>query len=105
MSTLLSFRLGASPRDWLTLRMSINPFSATSGPMPRITIPLEARLAEQGIEVEILRFMFDLKLGNTLVGQGEIGPITSLNTRERYFPACPRESPGDQHRSRKPKPE
>jgi hypothetical protein len=77
------------------MRMSTNPFSASSGPMPRITVPLEARLTDRGIEVEILRFMFDLKLGNVLVGQGEIGPLTSLNTQERYFPAvatCPREA-------------
>lgn len=95
MSTWLSFRLGASQRDWLTLRMSTNPFGATGGPMPRITIPLEARLAEPDIQVEILRFMFDLKLGNVLVGQGEIGPLTSLNTHDRYFPAiatCPRDA-------------
>lgn len=95
MSTQLSFRLGASQRDWLTMRMSTNPFGATGGPMPRITIPLEARLAEPGIQLEILRFMFDLKLGNVLVGQGEIGPLTSLDTHERYFPAvatCPRDT-------------
>jgi hypothetical protein len=95
MSTLLSFHLGSSLRDWLMLRMSTNPFSATGGPLPQITIPLEVRLAEQGIDIEILRFTFDLKLGNTLVGQGEIGPITRLSTRDRYFTAtatCPRDA-------------
>ena len=87
MSTQLSFRLGASPRDWLMIRMSTNPFAATGGPMPRITIPLEARLTGPGIQLEVLRFMFDLKLGNVLVGQGEIGPLTSLNMHDHYFPA------------------
>jgi hypothetical protein len=95
MPTPLSFHLGASMRDWLTLRMSTNPFSATGGPLLRITIPLEARLAERGIEVEILRLKFDLKLGNAVVGQGEIGPITGLSAQERYFLAtatCPQEA-------------
>src|SRR5690348_4865360 len=95
MSTQLSFRPGASPRDWLTIRMSTNPFAATGGPMPRITIPLEARLTEPGIERRDSPLMFDLKLGNVLVGQGEIGPLTSLNTHDRYFPAvatCPRDT-------------
>jgi hypothetical protein len=47
------------------------------------------------MEVEILRLLFDLKLGNTVVGQGEIGPITYLSTDDRPFAAvatCPREA-------------
>jgi hypothetical protein len=42
---------------------------------------------ERDIEIEILRLAFDLKIGNTLVGQGEIGPSTYLGTRENYVPA------------------
>jgi hypothetical protein len=95
MPTQLSLRLPGSHRDFLSLRMSTNPFSATAGPLPRHNIPLEARLTDREIEVEILRLMFDLKLGNTVVGQGEIGPITYLSTGDRPFTAvatCPREA-------------
>ena len=96
MPTQLSFKLAGSQREWLILRMSAsNPFSATGGPLPRLTIPLEARLTEQGIDIEILRFAFDLKLGTTVIGQGEIGPVTYLRTSEHYIPAmatCPREA-------------
>lgn len=67
MPTPLSFRLGASLREGLTLRMSTNPFGATGGPMPRVTIPLEARVAEHRVELDILRLSFDLKLGNTVL--------------------------------------
>jgi hypothetical protein len=60
--------------------------------MPQITVPLEARVTERDIEVEILRLVFNLKIGGTLVGQGEIGPYSYLRTTENYFPAtatCP----------------
>lgn len=75
--------------------MSTNPLSATGGPMPRVTIPLEARVAEHGVGLDILWLTFDLKLGNTFVGQGQLGPITGLSTHERYISAtatCPGES-------------
>jgi len=92
MSTQLSINLRGSHRQWLILRSHTNPFSATDGPLPQITIPLEARLTEQDIKIDLLHLGFDLKLGNTLVGQGEIGPYTSLRTDESYIPAkatCP----------------
>lgn len=91
----LSFRLGASPRQWLTLRGNTNPLSATGGPLPRVTIPLEVRVTERDIQVHILRLAFDLMLGNTLVGQGEIGPYTYLRTDYLYLPVtatCPRDA-------------
>jgi hypothetical protein len=93
MQTQVSFKLGGSQRDWLTLRRSgDNPFGAVGGPLPQITIPLEARVADRGVAVEILRLAFDLKIGGTLVGQGEIGPNTYLRTEPGYLPAtatCP----------------
>ena len=92
VATQLSFKLGGAQRDWLTLRRSDNPFSATGGPLPQITIPLEARVTDRGIEIEILRLAFDLKIGRTLVGQGEIGPYSYLRTDPTYLPAtatCP----------------
>jgi hypothetical protein len=95
MSTQVSFHFGASHRDWLTLRASTNPFSATGGPLLRLNVPLEARLSDRDIEVDILRFPFDLQLGSTVIGQGEIGPIDYLSTGERYVTAvatCPREA-------------
>jgi len=93
VATQVSFRLGSSQREWLTLRRSgDNPFAATGGPLPQITIPLEARITERGISVEILRLGFNLKIGNTIVGQGEIGPYAYLGTEPNYLPAiatCP----------------
>lgn len=91
----LSFRLGASPRQWLTLRGNTNPFGAMPGPLPRILIPLEARATERDIKIRVLRLAFDLKLGSTLIGQGEIGPCMYLRTDNQYIPAtatCPREA-------------
>jgi hypothetical protein len=92
-STELSFKLGESHREWLTLRgNSHNPFGTTGGPLPRLTIPLEAQVSERGIDVEILRLAFDLKIRNVLVGEGEIGPYSYLRTRPNYLPAtatCP----------------
>jgi hypothetical protein len=80
-TTQLSFKLGQSQRDWLVLRgSSVNPFSGTGGPLPQITVPLEARVIKDDIEIDILRLAFDLKIGNTPVGQGEIGPCTYLST-------------------------
>lgn len=87
VATQLSFKLGSSQREWLTLRRSDNPFGATGGPLSLITIRLEARVTERGIEVEILRLAFDLKIGNTLVGQGEIGPYSYLHTNPNYLAA------------------
>ena len=47
-----------------------------------ITIPLEARVTDRDIEIEILRLAFDLKIGRTLVGQGRSGRTpTSAPTR------------------------
>jgi hypothetical protein len=93
VATQLSFKLGGSQRDWLILRRSAdNPFSATVGPLPQITVPLEARVIERDIDIEILRLAFDLKIGNMLVGQGEIGPYSYLRTDGNYLPAtatCP----------------
>ncbi len=74
------------------LRGGSNPFGASGGPLPQITIPLEARVTERGVDVEILRLAFDLKIGQTLIGQGEIGPYSYLRTTENYLPAtatCP----------------
>lgn len=92
MTTQLSFKLGGSQRDWLIVRRSDNPFAATGGPLPQIPIPLEARVTDRDISVEILRLAFDLKVGNVLVGQGEIGPYMYLRTEPNYLPAiatCP----------------
>lgn len=83
----LSFKLGGSHREWLTLRMSTNPISATGGPLPQLNIPLEARILTDGIEIQLLRLAYDLKLGTTVVGRGEIGPLTYLRTTEQYIPA------------------
>ena len=70
MPSQVSLKLGGSQREWLTLRRSDNPFGATDGPLPRITIPLEVRVTDRDIEIEILRLAFDLKIGNTVVGEG-----------------------------------
>jgi hypothetical protein len=92
VTTQLSFKLGGAQRDWLTLRRSDNQFSAMGGPVPQITIPLEARVTDRDIEIEILRLAFDLKIGRTLVGQGEVGPCSYLRTDPTYLQAtatCP----------------
>ena len=42
--------------------------------------------------MEILRLGFDLKLGSTVIGQGELGPSTHLSTGYTYMPvaaSCP----------------
>lgn len=92
-TTQLSFKLGLSQRDLLVLRGSnVNPLGATGGPLPQITVPLEARVTKDDIKIDILRLAFDLKIGSTLVGQGELGPCTYLHTNENYLPAtatCP----------------
>jgi hypothetical protein len=91
-TTQLSFKLGSAQRDWFTLKGGTNPYDATGGPLPQVTVPLEARVTERGIEVEILRLAFDLKIGNTLIGQGELGPYSYLGTTENYLPVkvtCP----------------
>jgi hypothetical protein len=85
-------RFGSSMRQWVTLRGSTNPFNATGGPLPNVVIPLEVRVTESDIEVDIVRLAFDLKLGNRVVGQGEIGPYERLGTDYTYLPAtatCP----------------
>jgi hypothetical protein len=64
MPTQVSFKLGGSQRDWRTLRQSDNPFSAVGGPLPQITIPLEARVSDRGVSIEILRLAFDLNLSD-----------------------------------------
>lgn len=90
--TELSFKLGASQRQWLTVRGSTNVWSAAAGPLPQITIPLEARVTESDVEVQILRLAFDLKLGNTVIGQGEVGPYEHVRTGYQYLPVtayCP----------------
>jgi hypothetical protein len=92
MTTQVSFKLGGSQREWVTLRGGNNPFGATAGPLPQITVPLEAQVAERGIEIEMLRLASDLKIGNTLIGQGELGPYSYLRTSVNYLPAtatCP----------------
>lgn len=87
-ATEVSFKLGSSQQDWLTLRgHGVNPLSATGGPLPQLTVPLEAQVTERGIQIEILRLAFDLKIRNVLVGQGEIGPYSYLRTRASYLPA------------------
>ncbi len=97
MPTQLSFSLGGSHRQWLTMRGGTNPFSATPGPLPQLVVPLEARLTERDIEVQILSLVFDLKLGNTLIGRGDIGPYlhcepttsTSLPPPPAHGRRCP----------------
>src|SRR5712691_708401 len=95
MPTQLTFSLGASHRQWLTVRGGTNPFSATPGPLPQLVVPLEVRLTERDIEVQILSLAFDLKLGNTLIGRGDTGPYLHLRADNQYLPAttiCPREA-------------
>lgn len=92
MTTQLSLALGTSHALWLALRGSTNPFSATPGPVPQITIPLEARAADRDIQIELLRLSFGLKIGKLLVGQGELGPYRLTGTDYTYLPAtatCP----------------
>jgi hypothetical protein len=48
--------------------------------LPHTTVPIEARVTDRDIAIEILRLAFELKVGGTLVGQGEIGPYTYLHT-------------------------
>jgi len=88
----LQINLPGTHRYWLTFRTSTNPITPVGGPVPRIGLPLEARLTEKGVEIQILRLAFDLTLGSTVVGQGEIGPLMYLHTDEHYFMAwatCP----------------
>jgi hypothetical protein len=92
MTLEISVQLGSSMRRWVLLKGSTNPFSATGGPVPSVVIPLEARAVERDIDVDILRLAFDLKLGNRVVGKGEIGPYERLRTDSAYLPAtatCP----------------
>jgi hypothetical protein len=94
MSMPLTFNL-PSGQPWLSLRRSTNPLSASGGPLPQILLPLEARLLRQDLRGEILRLAFDVKLGDVLVGQGELGPLTGLSTGDYNFSAaatCPREA-------------
>jgi hypothetical protein len=63
MPPQLSISLAGSHRQWLILRPSTNPITVTGGPLTRISLPLEARVTEQDIEIQILRLAFDLKLG------------------------------------------
>ena len=93
MTTQLSFKLSGSHRDWLILRRAgDNPFGAAAGPLPQITVPLEARVTDRDIEVEILHLAFDMKIRDVLVGQGELGPYSYLRTDPTYLQAtatCP----------------
>jgi hypothetical protein len=93
MATQLSFKLGGSMREWLILRgHGNNPFSAAGGPLPQITVPLEARVTERDIDVQMLRLAFDLKIRNLVIGQGEVGPYMYLRADDQYIPAtatCP----------------
>jgi hypothetical protein len=76
----------------MTFQGSTNPVSAEGGPLPRVGIPLLARLLEPGIDIEVLRLAFDLKIGSVLVGQGEIGPLTQLRTDDTHitvWASCP----------------
>jgi hypothetical protein len=87
MATEVSVRLGSANRIWITLRGSTNPFASVGGPLPRVIIPLEARVPERGIEVDILRLAFDLKIRNLVVGEGEVGPYEGIRTDYNYVPA------------------
>lgn len=77
----LTFTL-PSGRPWLSLRRSTNPLSAAGGPLPQISLPIEARLLLPNLQGEILRLSCDVRLGDVLIGRGELGPITGLNTDE-----------------------
>jgi hypothetical protein len=95
MATELSLKIPGSNRNWLKLRAGSNPLSAAGGPLPQLVLPLEARVTDSDITIEILRLSFDLKLGPTLIGKGEIGPLTHLQTDEYPFAAtatCPRDA-------------
>jgi hypothetical protein len=95
MPQQLSFSLPGSQRQWLIVRTSTNPITATGGPLPRLSLPLEARVTDGGIEIQLLRLAYDLKLGTIIIGQGEAGPLMHLRTSEQYFAAtvtCPREA-------------
>lgn len=95
MPPQLAFGSPNFPRQLLSIRMSTNPITATGGPLLRLGLPLEARILTSGVEIQLLRLVFDLKLGTTLIGQGEAGPLMYLRTDEHYFTAwatCPREA-------------
>ena len=91
VSTQLYFNLD-SGRQFLTIRGGNNPASATGGPLPRISLPIEVRLKDDRVKAEILRLSFDVLLGSVLVGQGEIGPVPYITTDDQHVQAsftCP----------------
>jgi hypothetical protein len=94
----LHFKL-PSGQSWLMLRLSTNPLAASGGPVPQIKLPLEARVLLPGVEGEVLRLAFDVRLGRggdeVLIGHGEVGPISHLKNDEYPFSApatCARQS-------------
>jgi hypothetical protein len=92
MPQQLQLYLPGFHRHWLTIRRGTNPLTASGGPMVRLGLPLEARLTDKLVKIQILRLPFDLTLGTTLIGQGEIGPLMHLRTDETPFTAwatCP----------------
>jgi hypothetical protein len=94
MSTSLTFSL-PSRHQWLVLRAGTNPFSAIGGPLPRVGIPIEARIMQEGVEARVLRLAFDVSLGDVLIGRGELGPVGLRGTEEYPISAiavCPREA-------------
>lgn len=63
MAARLDVYLASARRSSLALQGSTNPVNAEGGPLPRVGVPLVARILESGIEIEVLRLAFDLKIG------------------------------------------
>ncbi|MER7418070.1 hypothetical protein ABT346_15030 [Micromonospora peucetia] len=87
MSMPLTFKL-PSGRPWLSLRRSTNPLAAAGGPLPQIWLPIEARLLLPDLQGEILRLSCEARLGDVLIGRGELGPITGLSTNDYPTPVA-----------------
>ncbi|WP_194924128.1 hypothetical protein [Catenulispora pinisilvae] len=85
--------IGPANRHAITLRPGSNLPSAKGGPLPRISLFVEARLKDAQFKTEIIQLSFDAYLGDVLVGQGAVGPVTYLTTDGQQVEAaftCPR---------------
>jgi hypothetical protein len=95
MPQYVQIGIPGTSRYTLVIRTGTNPITAAGGPVPRIGLPLEARLTDTDIEIQVLRLSFDLQLNDVVIGHGEIGPLMHLRTDEHYFSAwatCPYEA-------------
>jgi len=82
-----SLRFGPFPTvDWLQLRSGSNQLSVTSGPVPLLRLPLEARVLDSSVEAEILRLGLRLSLAGSVIGIGEMGPA-QVGVSDQYLSA------------------